>query len=84
MSKDGKKIKKKGSVSMELVHPNAAGIDIGDTLHAVAVPQGRDAVSVREFGAFTCDLEEIVEWLAEWILLLWRVLASTGRIFSLC
>ncbi|TCC96566.1 hypothetical protein [Pedobacter hiemivivus] len=37
---------KKGNVSkpsriveMTLIHPNAAGIDIGDTLHSVAVPK---------------------------------------------
>jgi transposase len=50
-------------VEMALVHPNAAGIDIGGTVHAVAVPVGRDVESVRIFGAFTCDLEAIVEWL---------------------
>jgi transposase len=63
MSKDEKKTKKKTKVSMPLINPNAAGIDIGDTLHAVAVPEGRDQVSVREFGAFTADLESLVEWL---------------------
>ncbi len=34
-------------VEMALVHPNAAGIDIGGTVHAVAVPVGRDVESVR-------------------------------------
>jgi hypothetical protein len=29
-------------VEMGLVHPNAAGIDIGGSTHAVAVPSGRD------------------------------------------
>lgn len=52
-------------VEMTLVHPNAAGIDIGDSVHAVAVPAGRDVESVRTFGAFTCDLEAIVEWLTK-------------------
>lgn len=50
-------------VEMALLNPNAAGIDIGDTIHAVAVPSGRDVESVRTFGAFTCDLMEIVLWL---------------------
>jgi hypothetical protein len=31
---------KKSVVNMPLVNPNAAGIDIGDTIHAVAVPVG--------------------------------------------
>jgi transposase len=61
---------KKGNVSkpsriveMALIHPNAAGIDIGDTLHSVAIPLGRDTECVKNFGAFTCDLAAIVEWL---------------------
>jgi transposase len=48
---------------MPLVNPNAAGIDIGDTMHAVAVPQGRDTANVKTFGAMTADLEQIVQWL---------------------
>lgn len=68
MSKDGEKIKKKrggstATVAMPLVNPNAAGIDIGDSLHVVAVPAGRDEVNVKRFGAFTADLESIVVWL---------------------
>lgn len=54
---------KKKSVSMPLVNPNAAGIDVGDTIHAVAVPEGRDEVRVRTFGSMTCDLQDIATWL---------------------
>lgn len=43
-----------------LFNPNAAGIDIGDKLHAVAVPIDRDQHPVREFGTMSCDLDEIV------------------------
>jgi transposase len=50
-------------VHMQVVRPNAAGIDIGDTLHAVAVAPDRDKEPVRQFGAFTCDLQAIVQWL---------------------
>lgn len=50
---------------MPLVNPNAAGIDIGDTIHAVAVPEGRDETPVRTFGTMTCDLEAIAAWLLE-------------------
>ncbi len=32
-------------------------------LHAVAVPEGRDEVPVREFGTFTIDLVAIADWL---------------------
>ena len=54
---------KKKFVGLPLVHPNAAGIDVGDTIHAVAVPKGRDKEQVKSFGAMTCDLREIVTWL---------------------
>ncbi|HKG67558.1 MAG TPA: IS110 family transposase [Segetibacter sp.] len=54
---------KKNVVNMPLVNPNAAGIDIGDTIHAVAVPVDRDEVNVKSFGAMTCDFEEIITWL---------------------
>jgi transposase len=55
--------KKKSVVNLPLINPNAAGIDIGDTIHAVAVPIDRDDVNVKSFGAMTCDLEAIVTWL---------------------
>lgn len=48
---------------MPLVNPNVAGIDVGDTMHAVAVPEGRDEVQVQSFGTMTCDLRAIVSWL---------------------
>jgi transposase len=48
---------------MPLVNPNAAGIDVGDTMHAVAVPEGRDEVQVQSFGTMTCDLQAIISWL---------------------
>ena len=31
----------------------------------VAVPEGRDEVSVREFGTFTADLEALADWLKQ-------------------
>jgi transposase len=49
-----------------LIHPHAAGIDIGDRIHAVAVPPGSCAENeepVRIFGTMTCDLHAISEWL---------------------
>ena len=35
---------------------NAAGIDVGNAEHYVAVPEGNDSQSVRKFGSFTADL----------------------------
>lgn len=45
------------------INLNAAGIDVGSERHLVAVPEGRDDVSVREFGTFTADLEALAAWL---------------------
>jgi len=50
-------------VELKNVNLNAAAIDIGSKRHYVAVPEGRDTVSVRQFGVFTRDLEALAEWL---------------------
>lgn len=65
MEEEKKRVKIKKFVSMPLVNPNAAGIDVGDTMFSVAVPEGRDTIVVKEFGAFTCDLRAISEWLQQ-------------------
>lgn len=44
---------------------HAAGIDIGSTSHFVAVPDGRDARTVREFGTFTAELHRLADWLTQ-------------------
>jgi len=48
---------------LTVVHPDSAGIDVGNTVHYVAVPPGRDTPAVRKFGCFTEDLREMAEWL---------------------
>jgi transposase len=45
------------------LNPDAAGIDLGATQHYVAVPEGRDAQSVRHFGTHTDDLLALADWL---------------------
>ena len=52
---------KKGKWSM--VHPRAAGIDIGSRFHVVAVPEEWDAQPVRTFSTFTNDLHRLADWL---------------------
>ncbi|HZD47613.1 MAG TPA: IS110 family transposase, partial [Silvibacterium sp.] len=42
---------------------DAAGIDVGNAQHWVAVPAERDTVSVRMFGCFTADLHALANWL---------------------
>lgn len=48
---------------LEIVHPNAAGIDVGNESHFAAVPPGRDPRPVQEFGSWTADLVRMAEWL---------------------
>jgi transposase len=50
---------------LEVVHPDAAGIDIGNESHYVAVPPARDSESVRRFGCTTAELKEMAAWLKE-------------------
>jgi transposase len=59
----GKKVGDEIFEQMDIIHPNAAGIDIGSEEHYVAVPDDRDEQSVRTFGCFTPDLEEMATWL---------------------
>lgn len=46
---------------MNVINPNAAGIDIGSRSHFVAIGQG--AKDVKEFGVYAEDLAAIVKWL---------------------
>lgn len=48
---------------LSLMHPNAAGVDIGSAMHFVAVPADRDDEPVREFASFTADLHALADWL---------------------
>jgi transposase len=52
-------------LSLEVVHPHAAGIDIGNESHYVAVPPSRDPQPVRCFGCTTAELKRMAEWLKQ-------------------
>jgi len=51
--------------ALEIVHPDAAGIDVGGSEHWVAISPDRDPKPVRSFGCFTADLREMAAWLVE-------------------
>jgi len=51
--------------ALEIVHPDAAGIDIGGSEHWVAISPERDEQPVRCFDCFTADLEQMADWLVE-------------------
>lgn len=53
----------KDKISMEIVNPRAAGIDIGSRSHWVAVGQGPN--DFKEFGVYNEDLYSIAQWLRE-------------------
>jgi hypothetical protein len=53
---------------LEMINPHAAGIDVASEEMWVCVPHDRGEQpegNVRKFGAFTCDLYAIADWLAE-------------------
>jgi transposase len=49
--------------ALPALNQNAAGIDVGNAEHYVAVPAGRDAEPVQKFGSFTADLHRMAQWL---------------------
>ena len=53
----------KDKISMDIVNPRAAGIDIGSRSHWVAVGQGPN--DFKEFGVYNEDLYSIAQWLRE-------------------
>lgn len=58
--------KKKNKVrSLRVLHPDAAGIDIGSDEHWVAVPADRTEKSVMPFRTFTSDLQRLADWLKD-------------------
>jgi transposase len=51
--------------ALDIVHRDAAGIDVGGSEHWVAISPDRDPEPVRRFGCFTADLREMSRWLVE-------------------
>jgi transposase len=60
-----KKQKKKAIQGLPVLKPYAAGADIGDTRHDIAINDGKGGHIVRTFKTFTADVEEAVTWLKE-------------------
>src|ERR1700686_5355739 len=50
---------------LDVVHPHAAGIDVGNSEHYVAIAPDQSAEPVRRFGCFTADLRNIAGFLKE-------------------
>lgn len=54
---------KRKNVSMKVVNPKAAGIDVGSRSHFVAIGQADQ--DVREFGVYNDDLYALTQWLID-------------------
>lgn len=53
----------KEKVAMNVVNPNAAGIDIGSRSHFVSI--GQQPNDVREFGVYSSDHQAMIKWLKD-------------------
>jgi len=60
-----KRNSKKYVEPMQLVYPNAAGLDIGSREIMAAIPPDREGETVRAFGTYTADLKELADWLSQ-------------------
>jgi transposase len=58
-----KKAAQPKAVTLPVIRPDTAGIDIGSMEIFVAISPERDAEPVRRFGSFTADLQELIKWL---------------------
>ena len=61
MGRNKSKSKNKGRRTMSVVHPNAAAIDVGATMHMAAVNPDCSPEPVRSFGTFTADLHRLID-----------------------
>src|ERR1700746_2278075 len=54
-----------GDRGLELFHPHAEGIEVGNGVNSVAVRPDRDPQPVRRFECFTADLNRLTDWLQQ-------------------
>jgi len=54
----------KQALTLSVIHPHAAGIDVGSRSHMVAVGQNKE--NVRSFGVYTQDHEELILHLGQY------------------
>jgi len=63
MEQDMATSKAKEVARLEVVHPDAAGVDVGSSGHHVAIRGDAPGQTVREFGCCTRDLHEMADWM---------------------
>jgi transposase len=57
--------KKSSASELKVIHPKAAGIDLGSKEHWVCVPANTSETPVRAFGCTTPELLSLADWLSE-------------------
>jgi len=57
---------KKRCEELPILHPHAAGIDVGASELFVAVSADRDPQPIRSFPTFTRDLNALADWLQQY------------------
>lgn len=57
------KKRKRTEEQLKLMHPNAAGLDIGAREIWACIPPERSESCVKQFGTFTPDLNRLADWL---------------------
>lgn len=65
MARRGKSTGSRRPPQLNVVHLQAAGIDVGSTLHVVAVPPDLSAEPVQTFQSFPGELYRLAGWLVE-------------------
>jgi transposase len=55
----------KRAEQLAVVHPNAAGLDIGAREIYACAPPNREGAQVKQFGTFTPDLQRLGDWLVQ-------------------
>ena len=53
----------KKEIALQILNPNAAGIDVGSRSHFVAI--GQELSDVKEFGVYNEDLHALAQWLLD-------------------
>jgi len=65
---------------LEVVHPDAAGIDVGNESHYVAVRPDRDSEPVRRFACFAISNHRLLAFDGERVTFRWKDYAHGGKL----
>ena len=78
MARRSKSKSRRRQPELTIIHPQAAGIDVGSTFHVVAVPPALTSEPVQTFQSFTGDLYRLADWFVDIGGVTTVAMASTG------